>query len=227
MKRVALYSSSSRSRTAARQTGSSAPSRGRRNDQAHETSFTQDAPHRPFLGKLIQHRNRIAWSAVIVGIALLLTWGPMSLAPAVMHALETETLPSPVARAYEAVLPSVVRVRALETDSDGDDEIETNIGTGVVVVDTGLILTSLHVVHGARLVKVVFYDGLQSDAVLVGLKPDNDLAVLQAKTIPDDLVPANLGSIRDLAPGDQVLAVGFPFGLGPSVTAGVVSGLNR
>jgi S1-C subfamily serine protease len=144
-----------------------------------------------------------------------------------MHALETETLPSPVARAYEAVLPSVVRVRALETDSDGDDEIETNIGTGVVVVDTGLILTSLHVVHGARLVKVVFYDGLQSDAVLVGLKPDNDLAVLQAKTIPDDLVPANLGSIRDLAPGDQVLAVGFPFGLGPSVTAGVVSGLNR
>jgi S1-C subfamily serine protease len=74
---------------------------------------------------------------------------------------------------------------------------------------------------------VVFYAGLQSDAVLVGLKPDNDLAVLQAKTIPDDLVPANLGSIRDLAPGDQVLAVGFPFGLGPSVTAGVVSGLNR
>jgi serine protease DegQ len=74
---------------------------------------------------------------------------------------------------------------------------------------------------------VVFYDGLESDAVLVGLTPDNDLAVLQAKTSPTISPPANLGSTRDLAPGDQVIAVGFPFGIGPSVSAGVVSGLNR
>jgi S1-C subfamily serine protease len=62
---------------------------------------------------------------------------------------------------------------------------------------------------------------------VVGLQPENDLAVLQAKTIPDDLSPANLGSTRDLAVGDHVVAVGFPFGIGPSVSAGVVSGLNR
>jgi len=110
---------------------------------------------------------------------------------------------------------------------DGDDEIEKSVGTGVVVVDKGLILTNLHVVAGARLVKVVFADGLESEAVVVGLKPESDLAVLQAKTIPDDLPPANLGSTRDLAPGDHVVAVGFPFGIGPSVSAGVVSGLNR
>jgi S1-C subfamily serine protease len=62
---------------------------------------------------------------------------------------------------------------------------------------------------------------------VIGLQPENDLAVLQAKTIPDDLVPATLRSTRDLAMGDEVIAVGFPFGIGPSVSAGVVSGLKR
>jgi S1-C subfamily serine protease len=172
-------------------------------------------------------------------MALLLVWWHASSGPAprritqkdieraVIHTLETQSLPSPVARAYEAILPSVVRVRGLETDPDGDDEIEKSVGTGVVIVDSGLILTNLHVVAGARLVKVVFADGLESEAGIVGLKTENDLAVLQAKTIPDDLAPANLGSTAELAPGDHVAAVGFPFGIGPSVSAGVVSGLNR
>jgi S1-C subfamily serine protease len=146
---------------------------------------------------------------------------------AVIHALETQTLPSPAAKAYEIVMPSVVRVRGLETDPDGDDEIEAKVGSGVVVVDRGLILTNLHVVSGVKFVRVVFADGMESVAAVVGLQPENDLAVLQAKTIPDDLTPANLGSTRDLAVGDHVVAVGFPFGIGPSVSAGVVSGLNR
>ena len=67
----------------------------------------------------------------------------------------------------------------------------------------------------------------ESDATVIGLQPENDLAVLQAKTIPDDLVPATLRSTRDLSMGDEVIAVGFPFGIGPSVSAGVVSGLKR
>jgi S1-C subfamily serine protease len=146
---------------------------------------------------------------------------------AVMHTLATQTLPSPAAKAYEIIKPSVVRVRALDTDPDGDDEIEKKVGSGVVVVDKGIILTNLHVVAGAKLVKVVFADGLESEAGVVGLQPENDLAVLHAKIIPDDLSPANLGSTRDLAVGDHVVAVGFPFGIGPSVSAGVVSGLNR
>jgi S1-C subfamily serine protease len=146
---------------------------------------------------------------------------------AVMHTLETQTLPSPAAKAYEVIKPSVVRVRGLDTDPDGDDEIERKVGTGVVVVDKGIILTNLHVVTGARLIKVVFADGLESEAGVVGLQPENDLAVLQAKVVPDDLSPANLGSTRDLSVGDHVVAVGFPFGIGPSASAGVVSGLNR
>jgi S1-C subfamily serine protease len=147
---------------------------------------------------------------------------------AVLHTLETTPLPSAAARAYEVIRPSVVRVRGLgHHDSDKDADTETGVGSGVVIVDKGIILTNLHVVAGAKRVKVVFADGLESDATVVGLQPEHDLAVLQATTIPDDLAPATLRSTKDLAPGDEVIAVGFPFGIGPSVSAGVVSGLRR
>jgi len=101
------------------------------------------------------------------------------------------------------------------------------VGTGVVIVDKGVILTNLHVVAGAEKVQVTFADGSVSEAGVVTVQPENDLAVLQAKTIPDDLVAATLRPSRDLAMGDQVIAVGFPFGIGPSVTGGIISGLKR
>jgi len=239
MKRVALYSSSKRSQRPVRSSGISPPRRSEGNDRSSET-VSDASPARPLLpSNFIQRHDRISWLLVGGLLALLLVWGYASMAPAprrvtqkdieraVMHTLETQTLPSPAAKAYEIIMPSVVRVRGLDTDPDGDDEIEKKVGSGVVVVDKGLILTNLHVVTGAKLVKVVFADGLESEARVVGLQPENDLAVLQAKTIPDDLSPANLGSTRDLAVGDHVIAVGFPFGIGPSVSAGVVSGLNR
>jgi len=147
---------------------------------------------------------------------------------AVLHTLETKPLPSAAARAYEVIRPSVVRVRGLGPHGPNEEEeTETGVGSGVVIVDRGIILTNLHVVAGAKRVKVVFADGLESDASIVGLQPEHDLAVLQAATIPDDLAPATLRSTKDLAPGDEVVAVGFPFGIGPSVSAGVVSGLRR
>jgi S1-C subfamily serine protease len=129
-----------------------------------------------------------------------------------------------------------VRVVGLMTEGDdGSDKtengkegtVERGVGTGVVIIDNGTILTNLHVVSGAKRVRVTFMDGSESDAVLVGTQPENDLAVLRAKTIPDDLEAATLRSTSDLAPGDQVLVVGFPFGIGPSASAGVVSGLKR
>jgi S1-C subfamily serine protease len=226
MKRFALYSSSGRSRSPVRPKAISLPG------QAEGT-------RQLLLRNLIQRYERTSWVAVGGLLALLLVWGSASMAPAprritqkdieraVVHTLETQVLPSPAAKAYEIIKPSVVRVRGLDTGPDGGDEIEKQIGTGVVVVDKGLILTNLHVVAGAKRVKVVFAEGLESEAEVVGLQPENDLAVLQAKTLPDDLAPANLGSTRDLAVGDHVVAVGFPFGIGPSVSAGVVSGLNR
>jgi S1-C subfamily serine protease len=104
---------------------------------------------------------------------------------------------------------------------------EPRVGSGVVIVDQGIILTNLHVVAGAKRLTVTFHDGLESEAVLVGAHPENDLAVIKAKTLPDDLPAATLGAAGRLRPGDEVVAVGFPFGIGPSVSAGVVSGLNR
>nr|MBP6250707.1 trypsin-like peptidase domain-containing protein [Leptothrix sp. (in: b-proteobacteria)] len=101
------------------------------------------------------------------------------------------------------------------------------VGTGVVVVDSGLILTNLHVIEGAREVRVTFHTGLESPVDIVSLHPDQDLAVLKARRLPDDLQAATLRSSADLGPGDQVVAIGFPFGIGPSVSAGVVSGLER
>lgn len=145
---------------------------------------------------------------------------------AVLHTLESNILPSPAVKAYSAILPSVVRVRGLESGAHGE-EIEKSVGTGVVIVDKGVILTNLHVVAGAKRLQVVFADGLESDATITGVQPENDLAVLQAQKIPDDLFAATLRSTGDLAPGERVFAVGFPFGIGPSVSAGVVSGLRR
>jgi len=146
---------------------------------------------------------------------------------AVLHTLETKTLPSTAARAYDVIRPSVVRVRQVGQGADGEHDVEKSVGSGVVIVDKGIILTNLHVVAGGERLQVVFADGTESEATVIGVQPENDLAVIQAKTLPDDLMPATLRSTADLAPGDEVVAVGFPFGIGPTVTAGVVSGLQR
>jgi S1-C subfamily serine protease len=101
------------------------------------------------------------------------------------------------------------------------------VGTGVVIKDDGTILTNYHVVSGAKKLRVTFFDGTEADAQVIGVQPEKDLAVIKPNKIPDDLEPAILGSSQQLSPGDGVVAVGFPFGIGPSVSAGVVSGLNR
>jgi len=103
----------------------------------------------------------------------------------------------------------------------------TGVGTGVVFSEDGLIFTNLHVVTGQDGIGVVFADGTESEVEIVDAQPENDLAVLKAKTLPDDLRPATLRSTRGLRTGDEVLAVGFPFGIGPTATWGVVSGLRR
>ena len=146
---------------------------------------------------------------------------------AVLKTLETVPLPSKVAKAYEAILPSVVRVTGFDTDKKTGELVQRSVGTGVVIVDKGIILTNLHVVQGATTIRIEFSDGLQTTASVTGAQPENDLAVLQAHKIPDDLNAATMRSTADLAPGDEILVVGFPFGIGPSASAGVISGLGR
>lgn len=145
---------------------------------------------------------------------------------AVLRTLTTQALPSPAARAAEAVRPSVVRVEAFVRNRQGGEE-DHGVGTGLVIVDRGVILTNLHVVQGADRLKIVFADGSESGASVTGVQASNDLAVLQAHVVPDDLKAATMRSTGDLLPGDQVVAVGFPFGIGPSVSAGVISGFGR
>jgi S1-C subfamily serine protease len=145
----------------------------------------------------------------------------------VKHTLASSTLPSQAAKAAATIGPSVVRVRRLNGEQAEEADTETAMGTGVVIIEDGTILTNIHVVEGASRVGVVFSNGLESEAVLIARQPEDDLAVLKARTVPDDLVPATMRSTADLKPGDQVVAVGFPFGIGPSTTAGVVSGLRR
>jgi S1-C subfamily serine protease len=180
----------------------------------------------------------LLWSAlVLLGVALALSvWHPLAggsrplsqkdIDAAVLHTLSTRNLPSPAARAAEKIRPAVVRVMSYGQDSQGR-AVEQGVGTGVVIVDKGVILTNLHVVQSAQRIQVVFADGSESGAHVTGVQDHNDLAVLQAHTVPDDLQAATLRGTGDLRPGDQVVAVGYPFGIGPSVSAGVISGFGR
>jgi S1-C subfamily serine protease len=135
---------------------------------------------------------------------------------AVARTLQTKPVPSPAARAYQAVRSSIVRVRTANST-----------GSGVVVNSRGVILTSLHVLKGETRALVLFETGLEAEATLVTARPENDTAVLQAESIPDDLKAATLRSARNLVEGEFVTAVGFPYGIGPSVSHGVISGLGR
>jgi S1-C subfamily serine protease len=145
---------------------------------------------------------------------------------AVMHTLNNTTLPSPEAKAFAKIRPSVVRV-VQEGGATSHGKLR-GVGTGVVILDNGTILTNLHVIEGAgNNLKVRFFDGSESSAVVLKRQPENDLAVIRATHIPDDLMPATLRSTNGLAVGEKVVAVGFPFNIGPSASSGIVSGLHR
>ena len=102
-------------------------------------------------------------------------------------------------------------------------------GSGIILTDDGQILTNNHVVEiaadGGELA-VSFNDGSTAKATIVGRDPLTDLAVIQAEGV-SGLTPATLGDSDDLAVGQQVVAVGSPFGLESTVTTGIVSALNR
>lgn len=237
MRKPALYSRTARARPGAGGAPVQASSDGK--TPATETAVRTGRGQRLRAGLARAAINpRVMWAALALLAALLLASnlqqgaiGAKALTQkdidaAVLRTLTTQTLPSAAAKAAEIIRPSVVRVMSFAKNAKGEEE-EQGVGTGVVIVDKGIILTNLHVVQGAETLKLTFFDGSESAASVVGAQPENDLAVLQAHTIPDDLAAATMRSTSDLLPGDQVVAVGFPFGIGPSVSAGVVSGLGR
>jgi S1-C subfamily serine protease len=233
MKRVTLYSSSHRTRVAA-----SPPAAAPVSDTPAPGATPPPAGPAPAgRRRYLEQALPVAAGGLVAlaAVAAYLLLAPPTARPitqqdidaAVLNTLETKPLPSPAAKAYEIVRPSIVRVQGMASVEPTSDDVEKAVGSGVVIVDKGTILTNLHVVAGADRIRVTFHDGMESEATIVGLKPEHDLAVLQAKSVPDDLPAATLRSTGDLLVGDRVVAVGFPFGIGPSASAGVVSGLRR
>ena len=102
---------------------------------------------------------------------------------------------------------------------------ENSLGSGVIVDSNGYILTNNHVISGASEIQVVLRDGRQFPARIVGSDPESDLAVLQAAG--GDLPVATLGYSENLRVGDVVMAIGNPFGVGQTVTLGIVSATGR
>jgi S1-C subfamily serine protease len=136
---------------------------------------------------------------------------------------------SSISEMVERVLPSVVNVKveALSFDAFGNQSEAKGEGSGVVIDPNGVILTNNHVVRDAVSVRVVFNDGRGPvDGTVIRTIPDRDLAII--KVPASGLDAMTIGHSDRLKLGDSVVAVGFPLGLGgPTVTQGIVSGLDR
>ena len=102
-----------------------------------------------------------------------------------------------------------------------------SLGSGVIINANGSIMTALHVVANASAIEVTFADGTQSSAVIASRDDATDIAILTAATLPARVVPAVIGNSRAVQVGSDAYVVGNPFGLTGSITAGVVSGLDR
>jgi S1-C subfamily serine protease len=101
------------------------------------------------------------------------------------------------------------------------------LGSGFVIDKAGHIITNYHVVAGAKSVQVSFSDNESLKATVVGSDPSTDIAVLRVKATSRALTPLRLGDSDQVKVGDQVVAIGNPFGLARTVTAGIVSALQR
>ena len=139
-------------------------------------------------------------------------------------------------KASSAVV-SVITSKTARKTPHGDDpwfrfffgeqggEAQAGLGSGVIVSATGFVLTNNHVVEGADEIEVVLNDGRHAVAKIIGTDPDTDLAVLKIEL--EKLPVIVLGDSDALQVGDQVLAIGNPFGVGQTVTGGIVSALGR
>ena len=151
------------------------------------------------------------------GVVLVTDRDSTAARPAIVQQRGGAAAPAPagsVEAAAATILPSVVQVRA-----------GRGSGSGVIMDDRGHVLTNHHVVDGADEVTLVLSTGRRVDAEVIGSDRRNDIAVLQ--TTAGNLPAATLGASDDVRIGQTVIAVGSPLGLNGTVTAGVVSSLDR
>ena len=170
----------------------------------------------------------------VLGLGVWWLWpaGPPPLTPAdvdkavqrgLQQAQEQQRNAPPDATvADHTITPSLVIVTAQRTDPGN---IDTRLGSGVVINAAGAVLTALHVVEGASRIQLAFADGTTAGATVLVTKPESDIAVLAPDQLPDVVVPAVMAGPPPV--GDAVYAVGNPLGLTHSLTAGVVSATDR
>jgi S1-C subfamily serine protease len=130
---------------------------------------------------------------------------------------------------YQKASPSVVNVisTVITRDFFLNAIPREGSGSGAMIDTQGHILTNNHVIRDAQKLEVTLADGSKWPAKLVGTDPDNDLAVIRISAPPEKLKPLPLGDSRQLQVGQKVLAIGNPFGLGLTVTTGIISSLGR
>jgi S1-C subfamily serine protease len=134
--------------------------------------------------------------------------------------------PPDATTADRLITPSLVTVTAQRADpAAGAGDIDSRLGSGVIINAAGAVLTALHVVDGASQIQVAFADGTKTAAHITVSKAENDIAVLAVDQLPEVVVPAVMAGPPPV--GDAVYAVGNPLGLQHSLTAGVVSATDR
>jgi putative serine protease PepD len=157
---------------------------------------------------------------IIAALAFKLGSGSDTSATSANRASATPTprataTPLPVTDLYRQVVSSVVLI----TTSKG------SLGSGVIVTDTGKVLTAHHVISDGGTISILFADGTKSAATVTLANPRIDIAALTPTKLPEVVVPATLGG--GVAVGSDVVAIGNPLGLRDSTTTGIVSGLDR
>jgi S1-C subfamily serine protease len=171
----------------------------------------------------------VVWAVAITAVVLT-RGGGKAPAPAAVKPTASPSgsaAPLTVAQIYQTVRPSVVVIRAVGGSSsvNGKQETEVATGTGVIINADGTVLTADHVIAGAKSIQVTYVDGTSSAATVAAGDPKQDIATLTPAKLPGTVVPAVLGG--GVQVGDNVTAIGNPFGLTGTTTNGVVSGLGR
>ena len=149
---------------------------------------------------------------------------PIDVEAAVAEVLASQPqAPAASVLVYQVILPSLVVVQ-----TEKYDEMNAfGLGSGVVINRDANVLTALHVIEGSEEIELGFADGTRTSATVVNFDREKDIAVLAPAALPGLVLPATIGNAAALRVGDEVFAVGHPLGLVGSLSAGVVSGLER
>ncbi len=158
--------------------------------------------------------------SILIFLVLLGTGKPESSAKSAC----TESVPE----IFKKVSPSVVFISAISFDPfKTKDRVSTSVGSGFIISKEGLILTNSHLVFGHQTIDVILDNGFTTRAELVGVDPFLDLAALRISVPMKNLPVAILGDSDKIQTGEDVLAIGNPFGLEQTLTKGIISGVNR